>query len=570
MRHFETLIVKEISSLLEGMPENEVAALIEFPPNAEMGDISLPCFKLSKILRKPPKAIADELKDRINLEFVDRVESVSGYLNFFLNNQLFASDVIKTILQQGEQYGASKVGDGKTIVIDYSSPNIAKPFHIAHLRSTVIGNALYKIYSFQGYKCIGINHLGDWGTQFGKLIVAYQRWGDAKEVENGGIDELLRLYVKFHDEAENNKDLEEEARAWFVKMENGDEEALRLWEWFVNISLNEFMRIYDMLGINFDYFTGESFYNDKIGDVVKLLDNKGLLEEDQGAWLVNLSEYEMAPALILKKDGGSLYHTRDITAAIYRKNIYNFDKAIYITDYAQNLHFQQWFKVVELMGYDWYKDLIHVAFGRVSFEGASLSTRKGNIVKLEDVLKQSVSKIKTIIETRSTNVDNIDEVARQVGVGAVVFNDLSSNRIKDISFSWDDILNFDGETGPYVQYTYARTKSILAKSYQQYGHHNDNLNILTEYLNDNVSFALLKKLSLFGERVELAAQKLEPSVITRYLIELAQDFNRFYHECKILVEDKGEREARIALVQCVSITLSNGLKLIGLETPERI
>ena len=570
MRNFETIIIKEISSLLAGVDENDVAALIEYPPDSEMGDISLPCFKLSKMLRKPPKAIADDLKERIQLEIVDRLESVSGYLNFFLNKPLFASEMIKTILTRGEQYGASKVGDGKTILIDYSSPNIAKPFHIAHLRSTVIGNALYKIFSFQGYHCVGVNHLGDWGTQFGKLIVAYQLWGDVREVEHRGIDELLRLYVKFHDESEQHKHLEDEARAWFVKMENGDEEALRLWKWFVNISLKEFKHIYEMLGITFDHITGESFDNDQMGDVVKLLENKGLLEEDQGAWLVNLSRFEMPPALILKKDGSSLYHTRDITAAIYRKNTYKFDKAIYITDYAQNLHFQQWFKVVELMGYAWSEDLIHIAFGRVSFEGASLSTRKGNVVKLEDVLKQSISKIRDIIETKNANIENIDEVARQVGVGAVVFNDLSSNRIKDISFSWDEILNFDGETGPYVQYTHARASSIVAKSFVQYGEFSYDTELKSDYLNVNSAFTLLKKLSIFEERVALASQKLEPSIITRYLIELAQEFNRFYHDCKILVDDQGEREARIALVQCTRITLRNGLHLIGLEAPERI
>lgn len=570
MKNYKMLIAKEVSSILDGFTEKDIAALIEYPPNSEMGDLSLPCFILSKKLRKAPQAIADELKQHIKMDEIQRVESVSGYLNFYLNNERFAETIVTTILSQGDQYGSQDAGKGKTLVIDFSSPNIAKPFHVAHLRSTVIGNALYRIYSFQGYTCIGINHLGDWGTQFGKLIVAYELWGNSNDVENGGIDELLRLYVKFHDESEHNPLLEDQARAWFVRLEQGDQEALRLWHWFVDISLKEFKRIYQLLGVHFDSYTGESFYNDKMGAVVEKLKEKDLLEEDQGAWLVRLDAFEMAPALILKKDGSSLYHTRDITAAIYRKETYRFDKAIYVTDYAQNHHFQQWFKIIELMGHEWSNDLVHVAFGRVSLEGMSLSTRKGNIVKLEDVLQQSIAKTKTIMEARNPDMENMDEVARQVGVGAVIFNDLSTNRIKDIVFSWEEALNFEGETGPYVQYSHARASSVLAKAVNQFGTLIVEMEVSSEHLINDPTIKLLKELSMFSERIELAMQKLEPSIISRYLIDLAQAFNRFYHECPILVDNESVREARLALVKCVKITLRNGLKLIGLESPEKI
>ncbi|WP_138754993.1 arginine--tRNA ligase [Paenibacillus sinopodophylli] len=570
MKKYKNLIAKEISSLLENVTEQQIAALIEYPPNSEMGDLSFPCFKLSKTLRKAPQVIADELKWSLQLDAIERMESAAGYLNFFIDKVRFADYVIKSILTLGDQYGSQNVGNDKTVVIDYSSPNIAKPFHVAHLRSTVIGNALYRIYSFLGYTCIGINHLGDWGTQFGKLIVAYHLWGNSDEIEKGGIDELLRLYVKFHDEAEHNPVLEDQARAWFVKLEQDDKEALRLWRWFVDISIKEFKRIYQLLGVHFDSYTGESFYNDKMEAAIGQLRDKGLLEEDQGASLVRLDAYEMPPALILKKDGSSLYHTRDITAALYRKDAYDFEKAIYVTDYAQNLHFQQWFKVVELLGYEWSNDLVHVAFGRVSLEGTSLSTRKGNIIKLEDVLQQSIAKTKAIMEARNANIENMDEIARQVGVGAVIFNDLSSSRIKDIVFSWKEVLNFEGETGPYLQYTHARASSILTKAMSQFGMSiNDSLVEPAHLINDS-SIHLLKELSMFGERIEWAMQKSEPSIISRYLIDLAQAFNRFYHECPILVENASVREARLALVKCVKTTLVNGLRLIGLEAPEKI
>ncbi|UHA72165.1 arginine--tRNA ligase [Paenibacillus sp. 481] len=572
MHNYKQRVAHQLSSFIQAVEEHDILALLEYPPNPDMGDISLPCFKLSKLLRKSPQDIANELKETIHGDDIERVDAVAGYLNIFLNRSQFAHEVVNSVLAAGDRYGAQQIGQGRTVVIDFSSPNIAKPFHVGHLRSTVIGNALYRIFAYLGYDVVGVNHLGDWGTQFGKLIVAYQRWGNQQQVETGAIDELLRLYVKFHDEAESNPELENEARAWFVRMEAGDKEALALWEWFIDVSLKEFQNIYDLLGVQFDIFTGESFYNDKMGPVIEELRTKGLLVEDDGAWLVKLDEYNMSPALMLKKDGSSLYHTRDVTAALYRKSHYQFDKVIYVTDYAQNLHFQQCFKIVELMGYDWSKDLIHVPFGRVSLEGMSLSTRKGNVVKLDDLLKQAIAKIQSIIEAKNPHLENKEEVARQVGVGAVIFNDLSANRIKDIVFSWEDALNFEGETGPYVQYTHARACSVLRKANGGEGIDlpEQNVPFAPALLQEQSTSQVLKELYLFTERIEQAMVKLEPSIVSRYLVDLAQAFNRFYHDCPILVDEPELRAARLSIVKCVQITLRNGLRLIGLQSPEKL
>lgn len=570
--NYKLQLAEKISCLLTGMDKQEIAMLMEYPPNSEMGDLSLPCFQLSKIVKKSPQTIADELKVQLKDEIIEQMDAISGYLNITFNKVLFAENIIQDILQHEDQYGAQDLGKGKTVVIDYSSPNIAKPFHVAHLRSTVIGHALVQIYSFMGYKTIGINHLGDWGTQFGKLIVSYQLWGNADEIQKRGIDELLRLYVKFHEEAEQDSTMEDQARAWFVKLEQGDSVALELWKWFVDISMTEFQKIYQLLGVQFDFYTGESFYNDKMKPVIQELKEKQLLVEDEGAWIVNLEEHDMPPALMLKRDGSSLYHTRDLTAAMYRKEIYDFDKAIYVTDYAQNLHFKQWFKVAELMGFEWAQDLVHVAFGRVSIEGTGLSTRKGNVVKLEEVLRQAIDKTREIIETRNPNLQNKEEIAKQVGVGAIIFNDLKGNRIMDINFSWEEALNFEGETGPYVQYTHARTCSVIRRASDEKGIiiSMDHSAMNTSLLQNKEALAVLKELHLFRERVEQAMNKLEPSIITRYLVDVAQVFNRFYHECHVLVDDPDLCKARLALVKCVQITMRNGLKLIGLKAPEKI
>ncbi|WP_040951542.1 arginine--tRNA ligase [Gorillibacterium massiliense] len=574
MIRYKKLAAAAIANTLEGVSEEDVFGLLEYPPNPEMGDLSMPCFKLSKALRKAPQAIAEGLKEQFSEDAFERAEAVSGYLNLFLDKSKFAVDLIGDILSAGDTYGSADIGKGQSVVIDYSSPNIAKPFHIGHLRSTVIGNALRKIHAFLGFNVVGVNHLGDWGTQFGKLIVAYQKWGNAEKVEAEGITELLRLYVYFHEQAEKEPALEDEARAWFTSLERGDAEAFKLWQWFVDISLKEFEKIYSLLNVSFDAFTGESFYMDKMGPVIERMKELNLLEEDEGTMLVRLDEFNMPPALMLKKDGSSLYHTRDMAAALYRKDTYHFVKSLYVTSYAQNLHFQQLFKVIEKMGYDWADQLIHVPFGQVSLEGASLSTRKGNVVMLEDLLNQAIAKTREIIETKNANLENKDEVARQVGVGAIIFNDLYSNRIKDVVFSWEEALNFDGETGPYAQYTHARACSVLRKA-----GNGESIDLPAGVTAATLNPALLQnpeaqgvlsELARFGERVEQAMEKLEPSIISRYVIDVCQAFNRFYHGCPILVDDIELRNARLALVKCVQITLRNGLALIGLETPEKI
>lgn len=570
MEMYKQTIAKHLSTLLDQVEEKEITALLAYPQHAAMGDLCLPCFKLSKLYKKSPQLIAEQLTEQLSLDIIERAEAVAGYVNIFLNKSMLAEQLVKQVLDQADTYGSRNLGQAKTVVIDFSSPNIAKPFHIAHLRSTVIGHSLYRIFNFLGYNCVRINHLGDWGTQFGKLIVAYKLWGNDEQLAEHGIDELLKLYVRFHKIAEQEPSLEEEAREWFVKMEAGDEEALQLWHRFVNISITEFQRIYDLLGVEFDSYAGESFYNDKMEQVVSELKHKQLLEKDEGASLVRLDDYNMPPALILKKDGSSLYHTRDIAAAIYRKSAYHFEKAIYVTDYAQNLHFQQWFKVIELMGFEWHKDLLHVAFGRVSLEGMGLSTRKGNVIKLEDVLQQAIAKTQEIIEARNPSLANKEKVAREVGVGAIIFNDLSANRIKDITFSWEDTLNFEGETGPYVQYAHARASNVLKKAKQKYGQLEPQEAVGLAALTDDASIQVVKQLAQFAEKVELAMHKLEPSIVSRYAIDLAQSFNQFYHHNPILNADDEVRHARLALVQAVQITLRNALYLIGLAAPEEM
>ncbi|TVY08306.1 arginine--tRNA ligase [Paenibacillus cremeus] len=568
--NYKLWLAEQLATQLEGVEMDAIAELIEYPPNPQMGDLSLPCFKLSKQLRKAPQAIAEELKSKFQgHSAIERVDAVSGYFNVYLNPAQFASDIVTEVLTKGDRYGSQTIGQGRSVVIDFSSPNIAKTFHIGHLRSTVIGNALYKIFEFLGYKSVGVNHLGDWGTQFGKLIVAYKLWGNKDAIEAEGIDELQRIYVKFHDESDVKPELEDEARAWFVKLEQGDAEAHELWRWFVDISLKEFHKMYDLLNVKFDSYAGESFYNDKMAAVLDELKAKQMLEEDQGALLVRLDDYNMPPALMVKKDGGTLYHTRDVTAAIYRKNTYDFEKAVYVTDAGQSLHFNQWFKVIELMGYDWAKQLQHVPFGKVSLEGAKLSTRKGNVIHLEELLGKAIEKTREIIEEKNPNMENKDEVARQVGVGAIIFNDLSNNRIKDIVFSWEEALNFEGETGPYVQYTHARACSVLRKAGVDHAAL-DAAAVKAEHLTNPEAQGVVRELYLFKERVEQAMHKLEPSIVSRYLVDLAQSFNRFYHECPILVDDEAVRGARLALVRSVTITLKNGLALIGLDAPEKI
>lgn len=558
---------KIIDLLVQYIPELERTELenaVEIPPKTDMGDFAFPCFKLAKTFRKAPPMIAKELSEKIEKpDFVSEIKVMGGYLNFFVDKSQYAKMIVDTYLNS-ESYGSSDEGNGKTICIDYSSPNVAKNFHVGHLRTTIIGNSINNIYKKLGYEVVRINHLGDWGTQFGKLIVAYKRWGSKEAIEQNGISELMKIYVQFHDEAEKDDSLNDEARAWFTKMEHGDEEALSIWKWFREISLNEFLRVYDMLGIEFDSYAGESFYNDKMAAVIKELKEKGLITVSDGAQIVTLEDYNMPPCLITKKDGSSLYATRDISAALYRKKTYDFSKCIYVTGLEQKLHFAQWFKVIELMGYDWSENLVHVPYGLVSLKGGKLSTRHGNVIYAEDILKESVQKIASIIEEKNPDLPDKETVSKQVGIGAILFNDLYNQRIKDVVFDWDKILNFDGETGPYVQYTYARAASVLRKI----GEINNSMDYSA--LADEASMALLKEIEKYPSVIKDASEKLEPSVIARYSVDLAQSFNKFYHDCQINVEDSNIKNTRANIVAITKAILKDALGLLGISCPEQM
>lgn len=549
------------------MDINDIVNFMEIPAKPEMGDYAFPCFRLAKTMRKAPNMIAADICSKIEENKIfSKIEPVAAYINFFTDKSVYAAEVMESIANMGENYGTSEEGKGKTIVIDYSSPNIAKPFHVGHLRSTVIGSALYKIFEKMGYECVGVNHLGDWGTQFGKLIEAYKLWGSKEEVEEKGISELTRIYVKFHEEAEKDPSLDDRARAWFVKMQDGDEEAITLWKWFYDISIKEFERVYEKLGVKFDHYTGESFYNDKMAAIVDELKEKKLLTESNGAMIVDLEDAKMPPCLIIRTDGGTLYATRDITAAIYRKNTYDFDKCIYVTAIDQNLHFAQWFKVIEKMGYDWSKDLVHVPFGLVSLEDGKLSTRKGKVVLMEDLLDEAVKKTMGIINDKNPDLPDKEEVAKEVGIGAVIFDDLYNGRIKDIVFSWDRMLNFDGETGPYVQYTHARACSVLKKA----GYVKGTAPIDYSVLTDDASVDVCKMLANYSAKINEAASRYEPSVIARYLVDLSQAFNKFYHDNVILTDDENVRNARLAVVDAVRLVIKSGLEILGIKSPERM
>ena len=550
----------------EGLPEAaDIRGQLAVPPDPNLGDYAFPCFRFAKVLRMAPPKIAEAVAAAFDAPETARVEAVNGYLNFFLNRVNFAKGTLENVLVSGEKYGSSDMGAGKTICLDYSSINIAKRFHIGHLSTTMLGHSLKRIYEHLGYKTVGINHLGDWGTQFGKMICAYKLWGSEEQVEKGGVNELTRLYVKFHAEAEEHPELEDEGRAWFKKIEDGDPEALRIFNWFKELTLRDTARVYDLLGVKFDSYAGESFYNDKMGRVIVELKAKNLLTISDGASSVDVEKYNMPPCLILKKDGATLYATRDIAAALYRHDTYHFDKCLYVVAYQQDLHFRQWFKVLELMGYDWAKDCVHVAFGMISYEGQSLSTRKGNIVYLEDLLDQAQEKALKIIEEKSPNLENKAEVARQVGIGAVVYADLSNNRIKDIDFCWDRALNFDGETGPYVQYTHARCCSVLRKAAELSLPDPD-----YSALQDDEAQDCLRKLGRFPDVIKEAADKYEPSMITRAVTDLAQAYNKFYYEHRILDDDPAVAAARVALTRAMKSVIKTGLYLIGIEAPERM
>lgn len=565
----------EIASYVNvaGVSREEIASLLMLPPDTSMGDYALPCFRFAKALKKAPALIAEELKKDILSRpnpFAE-VEAVNGYLNFKFDRAAEAGKVLSDVLKRGAEYGSSDEGAGKTVCIDYSSINIAKPFHIGHLSSTVIGAALYRMYRKRGYNPVGINHLGDWGTQFGKLIVAYKRWGDEEKLKKGGVTYLTEIYVRFHTEAEEDPALEDEARAWFKRIEDGDKEALGLYDLFKSLTLEEVGKVYKRLGIEFDSYNGEAFYNDKMAPVIEKLEALNLITVSDGAKIVDLKEWGMSPCLLVKADGATLYATRDLAAAFYRKRIYDFYKSLYVVAYQQNLHFKQLFKVIELMGEEWYRDLVHVPFGMVSLEDGTMSTRKGKVVWLKDVLDKAVEKAALVIREKNENLVNAEAVSEMVGVGSVVFFALSNNRIKDITFSYDKVLNFDGETAPYVQYTNARAVSLLKKAGDLGEMFKEPLTE-TELkgLEGKEGEELVSLLSRFGQTVSEALEKYEPSVVTRYAIELAKAFNRYYLTTRILNGEPSVRRARIALVYAVHTVLEEALRLIGVKAPEEM
>ena len=548
---------------VDGVSADEIYSSIALPPNSQMGDYALPCFRFAKVLRKSPAAIAQELASGLSPdEVISDISAVNGYLNFSINKEGLAREVLSEIASKGEKYGSSDMGAGKTICIDYSSVNIAKPFHIGHLSTTVLGSALYKIFGFLGYKTVGINHLGDYGTQFGKLISAYKRWGNKEEVEKGGIHAINDLYVRFNNEAD--EEMEKEAREYFRLIENGDKEANDLFEWFKSLTLEYVKKIYDRLDVHFDSYAGERFYTDKMAPVIDELKEKGLLKESEGAQIVDLEPYGMPPCLILRSDGASLYATRDIAAAIYRKKTYDFYKCLYVVAYQQNLHFRQFFKVLELMGKEWAKDLVHVAYGMVSLEDGAMSTRKGKVVWLEDVISKCVEKAYKVVSEKNPALANKDEIAEKVGVGAVIFGALYNNKIKDITFSYDKVLSFEGETSVYVQYTCARASSVIEKA-------GDFKPVLPEKLNfTDEEFEVIKTLAAFPDTVKDAADKFEPSYIARYAVDLAQKFNKFYFDCKILTAEEGVKDFRFELTKATLRTLENALGLLGIGVPDKM
>lgn len=548
---------------VDGVSSEEIASAITLPPDFKMGDYALPCFKFAKILRKSPVQIAADLAQKfVPDDIICEITPVNGYLNFRINKQGLARETLAEIEEKGEKYGSSDIGGGRVICIDYSSVNIAKPFHIGHLSTTVLGSALYKIYNFLGYKAVGINHLGDYGTQFGKLISAYKHWGDKKTVEEGGIHAVNDLYVRFNECADEQ--MEKEAREYFRLIESGDEEANNLFEWFKSLTLEYVEKIYKRLNVRFDSYAGERFYTDKMQPVIDELREKGLLKESNGAQIVDLEKYGMPPCLILRSDGASLYATRDIAAAIYRKKTYDFYKCLYVVAYQQNLHFKQFFKVLELMGKEWAKDLVHVAYGMVSLEDGAMSTRKGKVVWLEDVISKCVEKAYAIVCEKNPDLENKQEIAEKVGIGAVIFGALYNNKIKDITFSYDKVLSFEGETSVYVQYTCARANSVLEKAGNIDCSLPENLSVSDE------EFEVVRVLSSFPETVQEAAEKYEPCYIARYAVDLAQKFNKFYFDCKILTAEDGAKQFRLALTRATLRTLKNALSLLGIGVPDKM
>ncbi len=569
MINFKNEIAKAISKVTD-IDVKELETYIEIPPNSDLGDYAFPCFKLAKTLRKAPPVIAAEIKENIGIdgEIIQQIDIVGGYLNIHINKETLVENVIKEVLEKQEKYGSSDIGQGKNVVIDYSAPNIAKPFHIGHLRSTVIGGALYKIYNFLGYNSVGINYLGEWGLQFGKVMAGYDMWKDEYDFTKNEIQSILKIYVRFCQEEKEKPELTEKAREYFKKLEEGNKKQVETWEWIRKISLENYQKTYKLLNSKFDSYNGEAYYNDKMDAVVEELREKGLLKESEGAQVVDLEAYDMPPCIIITSAGTTIYATRDLASLKDRINKYHFDKAIYVVGNEQRLHFKQVFKVLELMGYPEYASRCeHVPFGLVvDKDGEKIGSRKGNSIFLEDILKEAIQKVEKIIDEKNPNLENKEEVARKVGVGAIIFNDLSNSRIKDEIFDWDMLLNFQGETGPYIQYIYVRTRSLLEKS--SYVPELEKLDF--SKLQEKEAIETIKLLYRFNEFVENAAQKNEPSIVARYLIDVAQSFSTFYNEHKIITEDKSIQYIRLALTYCVGIVLKTGVELLGMEMPNKM
>lgn len=569
MLNFKNEIAKIISKITN-IDINELEGYIEVPPDENMGDYAFPCFRLAKELRKAPPVIATELKEKIEVEneIIDKVEVVGGYLNFYINKNTLIKNTFEEISSKGEEYGKSRIGEGKNIVIDYSHPNIAKPFHIGHLRSTVIGQALYNLYSYIGYNVKGLNYLGDYGTQFGKMIQGYKLWGNEYNIDENPIEELTKIYVRINDLCKQDETVLENCRNNFKLLEDGDTYCVELWKKFRELSLKEFQKIYNLLGGKFDSWEGEAAIAPKVPEILEILEETGKLVVSEGAKIIDLEEYKMPPCIIEKTNGSSTYASRDLAAILYRARTYDFDKAIYVTSYEQVLHFRQVFEVSKLLGIDekYTNGLTHVPFGMVLLKTGKMSTREGNIIKLEDLLNESIQRAKDIIKEKNANLENAEEVAKKVGIGAIIFNDLSSGRIKDEIFDWDTILNFNGETGPYVQYTYVRTQSIL-----------NNINKLpnvqeidTKQLDNNEAIRVIKLVYNFQETIIEAADKNEPSILARYLIDLAKAFSSFYNEYKIMSEIEEEKNARIYLTYITGLILKNGMNLLGISMPDKM
>ena len=568
MIDFKDKIAEEISKVLE-LTKEDLKDYIEIPKDTKMGDYALPCFKLAKEMKKSPVIIANEIKEKIEMpnQYISKIEAVNGFLNIFINNEMLIENVLDEMESKKENYGSSNIGNGKNIIVEYSSPNIAKPFHVGHLRTTVIGRALYNMYKFLGYNTIGINHLGDWGTQFGKLIEGYKRFGNEYNLEENPIDKLTEIYVRINELCKEDESVLDDCRNNFKKLEDGDKYCIQIWQKFKDLSLKEFQRIYDVLGIHFDYNTGESFYVDKMPEVLQILRKNNKLVESQGAEIVDLEYANMPPLMAVKSNGSTTYAMRDLAAILYRARTYDFDKCIYVVAYEQNLHFKQVFEVAKFLDLDekYTNGLIHVPYGMVRLKTGKMSTREGTLIKLEDILKEAVTRAKAIIEEKNPNIEGKDDIAKKVGIGAVIFNDLSNNIIKDEVFDWDIMLNFQGETGPYIQYMYVRTKSILEKENYTMNKELVDISELEEH-----GIELIKQIYSFNDIVKQAVDKNEPSIISRYLIDVAKLYSSFYNDNKIIVEDEKIKNTRLCLTYMVGNVLKIGTGLLGMEMPDRM